>query len=231
MIEDAAYWEAASRKRYLGSRNDESAPIDCAMTGPLEQIAVDVSETPVRMLSESMRPGETLDGLVTALLIAEVRHRRTDMHWPLFSANEPIMTDDATTIAFLMHHHDTIITTTTGGQHVYTITADVRPDVLDAFDATLEAWEDRSEELAALIHLEAEVRDEGWSMASADATTGPVHAVSIDVRLDAHDHAALERILLTGGEVGSLFTALMLTAVNGASTSAVSATDPLLMSA
>lgn len=44
---------------------------------------------------------------------------------------------------------------------MYTITADVRPDVLNVFDATLEAWEDRSEELAALIHLEDEVRDEG----------------------------------------------------------------------
>lgn len=68
-------------------------------------------------------------------------------------------------------------------------------------------------------------------MASADATTSPEHVVSIDVRLDAHDHAARERIFHTGGEVGPLFTALMLTAVNGISTSSVSAAGPLLISA
>lgn len=111
---------------------------------------------------------------------------------------------------------------------MYTITADVRPDVLDAFDAALEDWEDRSEELAALIHLEDEVRDEGWSMASAECVRGPVLTVPIEVSLDAHDHAALDRILRAGGEAGPLFTALMLIAVNGTSASGVSAADPLL---
>lgn len=114
---------------------------------------------------------------------------------------------------------------------MYTITADVRPDVLEAFDATLEAWEDRSEELAALIHLEDEVRDEGWSMACAYAATCPARTVPIEVRLDEHDHAALERILRTGGEASPLFTALMLSAVNESTTGSVSATDPLLIPA
>lgn len=72
--------------------------------------------------------------------------------------------------------------------------------MLAAFDATLEDWEDRSEELAALIHLEDEVRDDGSALASADAETGALPTATIDVRLDAHDHAALERILRGGGD-------------------------------
>lgn len=231
VIEDVAYWEAVARKRFTGSSEDTFAPIDPTMTSPVEIVAAPIPDMLMRMLRESMRPGETLDGLVTALLIAEVRHRRTDMHWPVFNANEPVMTDDATTIAFLIRHHDTTITTTAGGQLMYTITADVRPDVLEAFDATLEAWEDRSEELAALIHLEDEVRDEGWSMACAYAATCPARTVPIEVRLDEHDHAALERILRTGGEASPLFTALMLSAVNGTNTRSVSAADPLLLPA
>lgn len=231
VFEDLSYWEAAARKRFAGSREDTSAPIDPTTTSPTRTIAVQVSDVPVRMLRESMRPGETLDGLVTALIIAEVRHRRTGLCWPVYSADEPVMTDDATTVAFLIRHHDTTLTTTTGGQLMYTITADVRADVLEAFDATLDDWEDRSEELAALIHLEDEVRDEGWSLASADATSGPVHPVSIDVRLDAHDHAALERILRTGGEAGPLFTALMLSAINGPGPKSASADGPILMTA
>lgn len=231
VIEDVAYWEAAARKRFAGSSEDTSAPIDPMTTSPATTIAVSVSDVPIRMLRGSMRPGETLDGLVNALLIAEVRHRRTDLHWPVYSADEPVMTDDATTIAFLIRHHDTTLTTTAGGQLMYTITADVRPDVLDAFDATLEDGEDRSEELAALIHLEDEVRDEGWSMASADASAIPARGVAVDVQLDAHDHAALERILRAGGEAGPLFTALMLSAVNGTGAKTISAGDPLLMTA
>lgn len=231
VIEDVAYWEAAARKRFAGSNDDSGSPIDCTVTEPQTQIAVTVPDRPVEMLHESMHPGETFDGLVTALLIAEVRYRRTDMHWPIFSTGEPIMTDDATIIDYLIHHDDTTITTTVGGHIMYTITADVRPDVLRAFDATLEAWEDRSEELAALIHLEDEVRDEGWSMASAESDRGPVWTVPIEVRLDEHDHAALERILRTGGEASPLFTALMLSAVNESTTGSVSATDPLLIPA
>lgn len=134
VIEDVAYWEAVARKRFTGSSEDTFAPIDPTMTSPVEIVAAPIPDMLMRMLRESMRPGETLDGLVTALLIAEVRHRRTDMHWPVFNANEPVMTDDATTIAFLIRHHDTTITTTAGGQLMYTITADVRPDVLEAFD-------------------------------------------------------------------------------------------------
>ncbi|MDN5806537.1 MAG: hypothetical protein L0I80_03735 [Brevibacterium sp.] len=231
VIEDVAYWEAAARKQFAGSSEDTSAPIDPTTTSPLTTIALSVSDVPVRMLRESMRPGESLEGLVTALLIAEVRYRRTDMHWPIFSAGELIMTDDATTIDCLIHHDDTTITTTVGGHIMYTITADVRTDVLRAFDATLEAWEDRSEELAALIHLEDEVRDEGWSMASAESGRGPAWTVPIEVRLDEHDHAALERVLRTGGEASPLFTALMLSAVNESTTGSVSATDPLLIPA
>lgn len=68
-------------------------------------------------------------------------------------------------------------------------------------------------------------------MASADAATSPERVVSIDVRLDAHDHVALERILRTGGEAGPLFTALMLSTVNGTSAGEVSAADPLLIPA
>ena len=91
---------------------------------------------------------------------------------------------------------------------MYTITADVRTDVLAAFDANLEDWEDRSEELAALIHLEDEVRDYGSALASADAETSTLPTATIDVRLDVHDHAAFERILRGGAEAGILFTAL-----------------------
>lgn len=81
------------------------------------------------------------------------------------------MTDDATVIDCLVHHHETTITTTSVSQSIYTITTDVRQDVLDAFDTTLELdtfdatrkgedREDFSDEIAALIHLEDECRDE-----------------------------------------------------------------------
>lgn len=228
VIEDVAYWEAAARKCYLGSGIDESTPIDCAMTGPLEQISVDVPDAPVRMLRESMRPGETFEGLVTALLITEVRHWRTDMHWPLLSADESIMPEDATTIECLVRHHCTTITTTVGGHLMYTIAADVRTDVLAAFDANLEDWEDRSEELAVLIHLEDEVRDYGSALACADAETSTLPTATIDVRLDGHDHAAFERILRGGAEAGILFTALMMGALNGHGETVAQADDPLL---
>lgn len=96
VIEDLAYWEAAARKRFAGSSTDTGSPVDCTMTEPQTQVAVCVPNRPIEMLRESMQPGETLDGLVTALLITEVRHRRTWLHWPVFCADEPIMTDDAT---------------------------------------------------------------------------------------------------------------------------------------
>lgn len=215
VIEDVAYWEATARKRFTGSSEDTSAPINPTMTSPVETVAVSVPDVPVRMLRESMRQGETLDGLVTALLIAEVRHRRTDLYWPVLSADEPVMTDDATTIAFLIRHHDTTITTNAGGQLMYTITADVGADVLAGFDASLDDWEDRSEELAALIHLEDEVHDEGGSIAdsSSPAFRG-IPTRTIDVRLDAHDYAALRRVLGTECAAGSLLTRLMLNAVS-----------------
>lgn len=199
------------------------------MTSPLETITVTVPEPPVRKLRESMRLGKTLDGLVTALLINEVHHRHTGLHWPIFSADEPLITDEAAILAFIIRNPCTTVTTTMGGHIMYEITVAVRSDVLEAFDATLEGWEDRSEELAALVHLEDEMRDEGCALASADAAATAISTTSIDVRLDGHDLAALQRILGTRGDDDALFTALMLGAVNGHGDgdAAVSADDPL----
>lgn len=231
VIEDLSYWEAAARKRFAGSSEDTSAPIDPTTTSPTTTIAVPVSDAPVRMLRESMRPGETLDGLVTALLIAEVRHRRTGMHWPVYGANEPVMTDDATTIQRLIVHHETAITTT-GGHLMYTITTEVRDDVLTAFDASLDDWEDRNDEIAALIHLEDECRDAQWSMVCDDISGAQAGSTTtIDVTLDAHDYAVLERLLRTGEDAGQLLTGLMLSALSGHRQGAVRASDPLPMPA
>jgi len=229
LIEDVAYWEAAARKRFAGSSEDTSVPIDPTTTSPTTTITVPVSDAPVRMLRESMRTGETLDGLVNALLIAEVRHRRTDLHWPVYSAAEPVMSDDATSIAFLIRHHDTTLTTIAGGQLMYTITVEVRPDVLDAFDGTLDAWEDRSEELAALIHLEDECRNSQWSMVSfvPDASPRASSMVTIDVEFDDHDYAALERLLKSGEDAGELLTGLMISSLSSHRAGAVSASDPV----
>ncbi|SMX66530.1 hypothetical protein BI49514_00292 [Brevibacterium iodinum ATCC 49514] len=231
VIEDLSYWEAAARKRFAGSSEDTSSPIDPTTTSPTTTISVPISDAPVRMLRESMRPGETLDGLVTALLIAEVRHRRTGMHWPVYGANEPVMTDDATTVQRLIVHHETAITTT-GGHLMYTITTEVRDDVLTAFDASLDDWEDRNGEIAALIHLEDECRDAQWSMVCDDISSAQAGATTtIDVTLDAHDYATLERLLGTGEDAGQLLTGLMLSALSGHRQGAVRASDPLPMPA
>lgn len=231
VIEDLSYWEAAARKRFAGSSEDASAPIDPTTMSPTRTIAVPVSDAPVRMLRESMRPEETLDGLVTALLIAEVRHRRTGMHWPVYSAAEPVMTDDATTIQQLIVHHETAITTT-GGHLMYTITTEVRDDVLNAFDASLDDWEDRNDEIAALIHLEDECRDAQWSMVCDDTSGAQAGATTtINVALDAHDYAALERLLRTVEDAGQLLTSLMLSALSSHRQGAVRASDLLPMPA
>lgn len=201
VIEDIAYWEASARKRFSGSDTSADEAVDCAMTGSLVTDRLDPADAPARMLRESMHAGETVDGLVTAPLIAEVRHRRTELHWPVVSADAPVMTDDATIIHALMRGHDTTITTTSGGL-MHTITADVRVDALDAFDAAQDDWEDRSEEIAALIRLEDEVRDAGARLASGDSSPMAGPWATIDLRLDEHDHAALERVLRDGGEAG-----------------------------
>lgn len=214
LVEDLSYWEASARKRYAGSIDDDSSPIDCTMTSPVRMVAMDVPDGPMEMLRDSMRPGESLDGLITALLIAEVRHRRTSMHWQVVSADEPIMTDDASMIASLMRHDDTTITTTAGGHLMYTITTEAPEDLLAAFDATLDDWEDRSEEIATLIHLEDEVRACGATLACATPGPSTEPTITIEVALDPHDHVALDRIL-GGDSAGALFTALMSGAVNG----------------
>lgn len=229
VVEDLSYWEASARKRYAGSSDDESAPIDCTMTSPVQTVVVDVPEGPVEMLCDSMRPGETFDSLITALLIAEVRHRRTHLHWQIVSADEPIMTDEARLIAALMQHDDSTITTTTGGHLMYTITTEVPEDLLDAFDSTLDDWEDRSEEIAALIHLEDDVRALGASLANASPVPTTEPTATIEVALDPHDHAALERIL-GGDDSGALLTALMSGAVNGNGEAIVSGADSLPLS-
>ncbi|GAA1487269.1 hypothetical protein [Brachybacterium sacelli] len=231
VVEDIAYWEASARKRFSGSDTSADEAVDCAMTGPLVTVTLHLADAPARMLRESLRAGETIDGVVTALLIAEVRHRRTELHWPVVSAGEPVMTDDAAIIHALMRGHDTTITATSGGL-MHTITADVRVDVLDAFDAALDDWEDRSEVIAALIHLEDEVRDAGARLVSGDSApmAGP-WATTIDLPLDEHDHAALARLLRDGAEAGSLLTALMLRALTGAHHGVTRADDPLLIPA
>lgn len=228
VVEDLAYLEASARKRFAGSSEDSGSPIDCTMTEP--QITITVTDRPLQLLHESVRPGESLDGLVTALIIAEVRYRRTGMHWPVFSAAEPVMTDDATIIDGLIHHHETTITTTSGGHLMYTICIETREDVLDAFDGTLDDWEDRSEELAALIHLEDECRDAQWSMVCADPDAAHPRAssmVTLDIDLDEHDHAALERLLRTGEDAGELVTGLMLSSLASHPQGAVRASDPM----
>lgn len=233
VVEDLAYFEASARKRFAGSSADSGSPIDCTVTEPQTEITITVADRPIEMLRASMRSGETLDGLVTALLIAEVRYRRTGMHWPVFSADEPVMTDDATIIDGLILHHDTTITTTSGGQLMFTITTDVREDVLTAFDATLDAWEDRSEEIAALLHLEDECRDSQWSMVCADpdARSRASSMVALDIELDEHDHSALERLLRTGEDAGELLTGLMISSLSSHRASPVKVSDPVPMPA
>lgn len=114
---------------------------------------------------------------------------------------------------------------------MYSITIAVRTDLLTAFDSTLEGWEDRSEQLLALVHLEDEARDEGTAMASAHKVPRSGPTTAIDVRMDAHDLAALNRVLDTNGDDGSLFTALMLGALNGYGGGKVCADGPLLIPA
>ncbi|GAA1563896.1 hypothetical protein [Brevibacterium picturae] len=223
MIEDTAYLEASNRD--VDSRA-AAPPIACTMTGPLVPVNVTISETPHRLLTDALRTRETLDGLVTALLIDEVRYRRTALHWLLTSADEPVMTNEIAAYEFFIRHPYTIVTTT-GGHLMYTLTATVRTDVLAAFDATLDGWEDRSEEVAALVQLEDEVRDEGTSTADPNTEFGGLPTTTIEIQFDAHDHAALERVLGAGEEAGGLLTSLMLNAVNGACERPARANDPL----
>lgn len=223
VIEDLAYTE--SGRRFADTRA-EAPRIDCRMTSPTTPVAVELPGGPLRLLTDSLSADETLDGLVTALLIDEYRYRRTGMYWPLESANEPLMPTDAARVDALIHQ-----TTTEGDHTMYTITADVRADVLAAFDACLDAWEDRSEELAALIHLEDEVRAEGTESVGAWlAASLPYPMATIEIELDASDWAALRRTLSPGEDEGALLTCLMLNAVNGRSRRArvTHVGDPLL---
>lgn len=137
----------------------------------------------------------------------------------------------ASILTFLICHPDTAVTANNGERIMYSITVAVRIDVLTAFDSTLETWEDRSEQLLALVHLEDEARDEGTAMVSAHKAPRLDPTTAIDVRMDAHDLAVLCRVLDTNGDDGSLFTALMLGALNGYGGGKVRADDPLLIPA
>lgn len=114
---------------------------------------------------------------------------------------------------------------------MYSITVPVRSDVLAAFDSALDAHEERSEHLLALVHLEDEVRDEGTALVSARKVFITEPTTAIDVDMDAHDLAALNRVVGDSGDDGALFTALMLGALNGYPGSQVRADDPLRMPA
>lgn len=110
---------------------------------------------------------------------------------------------------------------------MYSVTIAVRSDVLNAFDSALDVQEDRSEQLLALVHLEDEVRDEGTALVSARKVLALWPTTAIDVGMDAHDLAALNRVLGNSGDDGALFTALMLGALNGYGKSRVRADAPL----
>lgn len=94
---------------------------------------------------------------------------------PLRMLHEPMLLGKPSTasiLTFLICHPDTAVTANNGERIMYSITVAVRTDVLTAFDSILETWEDRSEQLLALVHLEDEARDERPQSSSLGADDG-----------------------------------------------------------
>lgn len=210
-----------------------SPGIDCRTRGPVAPILVDGSSETLRALADTMHATESLEGVVTALLIGEIRHRRTSLLPYVLSADEPVMSPDDLEIEHLLTTHTCKTTKTTKEPTMTTfiIPLAVREDVLHAFDATLTEGEDRDETLASLIGAEADCRVEDDYVAcdgARDLRRFPM--TSIDLTLDPDTHDALAETLRPGEEPGALVTALMLEAVLGRSRGPVRA-DRLLAAA
>lgn len=206
----------ATCEAYARVHDTTGAPgIDCAMRGPVVPVLVDGGAEPLRDLAVTMRPEETLDGLVTALLIGEVRYRRTTLVPFVASASEPVMSGDDLEFERLLTNYsaepmkESTMTT-------FTVPLAVREDVLHAFDANLLDGEDRDEALASLIGAEAECRAEGGYVACDGARDlCGFSMTSIDVELDVDTHEALTATLRPAEDAGALVTALMLESLLG----------------
>lgn len=208
----------ATREAYARVHDTTGSPgIDCAMRAPVVPVLVDGSTEPLRVLAATMRRGETLDGLVTALLIGEIRHRRTTLLPHVLSADEPLMSSDDLEFEHLLNTYSTEPTKELA-MSTFTLSLAVREDVLQAFEATLTEPEDLDETLAAMIGAEAECREEDGYVACDGARDLCGFAMtSIDMTLDPETHEVLVETLRPGEDAGALVTALMLEAVLGSS--------------
>lgn len=183
-----------------------SPGLNCRMRGTVAPVLVDGDAEPLRMLANTVRPGETLDGLVTALLIGEIRHRRTTLLPYVASADEPVMTSDDLEFEALLHRYNHQKEHT-----MFTIPLTVRDDVLAAFDASLAECEDRDETLALLIGAEAEIRrEESYVACDGARDLCGFSMTTIDVEFDPDTHEELTELLRTSEEPGGLITALMI---------------------
>lgn len=184
-----------------------SPGIDCQVSGPLMPILVDPDSDSLQLLQATLRPQETLDGLVTALLIGEIRVRRTSLPAYVTGADEPVMTSDD------LEHEDLIKRcngkTPPKGPLMFTIPLTVRKDVLAAFDDSLADCEDRDEVIGLLIGTEAECRKEGYVACDGARDLSRFSLTTIDVQFDLDTHEEFINALRPDEDAGVLLTALM----------------------
>lgn len=209
VIEDLAYCEAQAR-----FQDTVGFPaMDCQMSSDLAALAVDVSAGPLRLLTGSVHPGENLDGLVTALMIGEIRYRRTHLVPHVESADEAVMPADLLELEHLLTENAAV--THQKETRMFTIPMTVRKDALTAFDNSLADCEDRNEVLGLLIGLEAECRDEGYVSCDGTRDLSGFAMTTIDVELDVDTCEAMMGGLRPAEDQGAFITALMIDALRG----------------
>lgn len=207
VVEDLAFCEAQARFR----DTTRSPSMDCAMSGDLASFVVDITAGPMRLLRDAVQPGETLSGLVTALMIGEVRYRRTTLLPYVESADEPVMPADLRELEKLINQQ----ADPEGADLMFTIPLTVRADVLTAFDASLTEGETRDELICALIGLEGECREAEFVACDGLRDLSGFPMTGIDVVFDPETYEQLNQLLRPDEDPGALITALMIDAVRG----------------
>lgn len=188
-----------------------SQGVGCGITGPLIPTVLDTVSGPLQALAVTLRPKETLDGLITALLIGEIRARRTNLPAYVTSADEAVMTSDDLEHEWLINH----CTIEPKERTMFTIPLTVRKDVLEAFDNSLAEGEDRDEVVGLLIGTEAECRDSGYVACDGARDLGRFTTVAINVEFDFDTHERLVETLRLQEDAGTLVTAVMVDSLRG----------------